>query len=333
MPELSSAGYTLLVGKVLGYIPRSTNSTHGFFLLDVAGTPYSVSVNCDSNVLKVHYSKTTHEAKEVTGQLARLTHGRYDKGQSLPHALELNYPTFLAGSDFKNVPQNDHDDVMRRRAGESLVGKTMYIFGECWDNGASSTNKQFGFTHDRGIHNIHMNQGSNPPFASENAPHQDGAILFRNSDETLEAYYNIFQTQKWPQPSSVLMTKMLANAPNDSTDEWIQITNTGPEEVDISGWEIVEDNTFVIPAGTMLAAHSDYTIAKNLEGVRNVPDAIFPELALSNRSERVQLTDNGDRIVDNFQYGQTENNRPFRRKKDLHGIFLNTGNSSEDWEF
>ena len=347
-----SSGYSLLVGKVLGYIPRTR--THARILLDVKGDLYEASVNCSSkispNELKVSFVQDTVEFPVVTSELSALAFGRYDKGTSLPSSLLLDYPTLVSEAVFEIYPveqpgvRNDMDDFIRRLVGESLVSdltsnRKIYIFGECWDSGPDSTNRSFGFKHDRGIHNIHMNQGNQAPYEFEDATHQDGAILIEKENGLFDAMFSTFQTQVWPNTDdvvAVLMTEMLANSPQDTTDEWIQISNTGPSAVDISGWKIVEDSTFVIPAHTILDSGKHYVIAKNLAGFQALysmaPDAVFPALALGNRGDMIQLKNSSDVSMDTFEYGGTKNDRSWRRKRDDKGMYIMTDSSFSDWE-
>jgi beta-lactamase superfamily II metal-dependent hydrolase len=56
----------------------------------------------------------------------------------------------------------------------------------------------------------------------------------------------------------------------DSVEEWIELFNNSPMEVDISGWTITDNNgtgsTYTIPSGKTMAAYSYYTIAVNSTG-------------------------------------------------------------------
>jgi beta-lactamase superfamily II metal-dependent hydrolase len=73
----------------------------------------------------------------------------------------------------------------------------------------------------------------------------------------------------------VVFSEVFYDTPGtDSVEEWIELYNNSPMEVDISGWTITDNNgsgsTYTIPQGETIAAHSYYTIALNSTGFNNL---------------------------------------------------------------
>ena len=85
------------------------------------------------------------------------------------------------------------------------------------------------------------------------------------------------QTQFMNDPDYMLVvfSEVFYDTPGtDSVEEWIELYNNSPMEVDLSGWTITDNNgsgsTYTIPSGETIAAHSYYTIALNSTGFNNL---------------------------------------------------------------
>ncbi|HLP58835.1 MAG TPA: lamin tail domain-containing protein [Candidatus Deferrimicrobium sp.] len=69
----------------------------------------------------------------------------------------------------------------------------------------------------------------------------------------------------------VVFSEVFYDTPGtDTVEEWIELYNNSPVTVDISGWKIIDNNgsgsTFTIPAGTLIAPGTYYTIAVDSTG-------------------------------------------------------------------
>lgn len=73
----------------------------------------------------------------------------------------------------------------------------------------------------------------------------------------------------------VVFSEIFYDTPGtDSEEEWIELYNNSPMEVDIGGWTITDNNgtgaTYTIPSGKTIGAYSYYTIAANSTGFTNL---------------------------------------------------------------
>jgi beta-lactamase superfamily II metal-dependent hydrolase len=92
----------------------------------------------------------------------------------------------------------------------------------------------------------------------------------------------------------------------DSVEEWIELYNNSPMEVDISGWTITDNNgtgaTYTIPQGKKIAAYSYYTIAANSTGFNNLygydADLYGSIPALNNTGDALILKNNYGTVKD-----------------------------------
>lgn len=77
--------------------------------------------------------------------------------------------------------------------------RRVYCFGEPFDNGTPTTEN--GVTTQKGMHNVHMNQGDPPPVGGaynhqlDDGIWQDGCSIFENADGSLTAFCSKFVTQ------------------------------------------------------------------------------------------------------------------------------------------
>jgi hypothetical protein len=92
----------------------------------------------------------------------------------------------------------------------------------------------------------------------------------------------------------------------DADEEWIELYNDSPMEVNIGGWTITDNNgtgaTYTIPQDKTIAAHSYYTIARNSTGFTNLygynADLYGLTLALNNDGEALILKNNLGTVKD-----------------------------------
>ncbi len=152
----------------------------------------------------------------------------------------------------------------------------VYAFGERWGPETHKRDKYFGFKPGNGIHDIHMNQGSEGRFAKYNGVWQDGGMLihFGDSDRWV-AFFLAFQSQCWhtdeakgnclpghepgpgdheepvptPTPSPVPADKQVViiaakvnPAGHDPGRETVLLLNTMPHAVELDGWSLADKN-------------------------------------------------------------------------------------------
>jgi uncharacterized protein YukJ len=73
----------------------------------------------------------------------------------------------------------------------------IYAFGEKWPE-TNEKDKYFGFRPQKGIHDIHMNQGNSGEWIKDNGIYQDGAIIFQfKNTKKWVAIFLAFQSQSF----------------------------------------------------------------------------------------------------------------------------------------
>ena len=72
-------------------------------------------------------------------------------------------------------------------------GAELFAFGAPWGPEPDKPDKYFGFLPGRGIHNIHMNQGSPAPHDRDDGVWQDGGLILRFPDGGATAFFFAFQ--------------------------------------------------------------------------------------------------------------------------------------------
>ncbi len=115
------------------------------------------------------------------------------------------------------------------------------------------------------------------------------------------------QTQLMNDPDYMLVvfSEVFYDTPGtDSDEEWIELYNNSPMEVDISGWTITDNNgsgsTYTIPSNKSIAAYSYYTIAADSTGFDNLYDRdadLYGSIPSLNNSGDTLILKDGDGTV------------------------------------
>ncbi len=97
--------------------------------------------------------------------------------------------------------------------------------------------------------------------------------------------------------SSVVLNEV---APDGQPEDWIELTNTGAAQVDISGWYFTDDDPthiYSFPAGTTLAPGA-YLVVQRWDGAGGAaPDTQF-DFGINNEEDAVSLYDPADVLID-----------------------------------
>lgn len=112
--------------------------------------------------------------------------------------------------------------------------------------------------------------------------------------------------------SAVLINEFLAandqvNAdPQGDYDDWVELYNTGPDSVDLSGMYLTDDlqnPTWTFPSGTQLAA-GGYLLIWADKDLANNPDGLHADFKLSSAGEAIGLFESdGVTLVDSITFG------------------------------
>jgi hypothetical protein len=107
----------------------------------------------------------------------------------------------------------------------------------------------------------------------------------------------------------VVINEIFYHAPNDIGDlEFLELHNSGDEDVDISGWSFTKGIKFKFPAKTVIDAHGFVVLCRNRQRFKQYFSGevagVF-DSKLSNKSERLELSDARGRLVDSVKYQDT----------------------------
>jgi uncharacterized protein YukJ len=271
--------YHVLVGTPTQWTLDDDSSPHIEIRIDENDRDHRIAVNARSQIPphSLLYVRLDPLANDVTEPLDGLNHGLYDLRTAHP-ALRLDY----VHGDLVNKDQlrvapyelhganNDLKDHLVPLIEEAIATKaTMYAFGETWHE-PNTRDKYFGFLPGRGIHDIHMNQGSTGRFATTNGPAQDGGLIIKLADRWV-AILLAFQTQSWttdpatghpttttePRPpvdrsphhdATIQIIAALINAPNPEPGrETVTLINTSDTAITLDGWQLRDDNNRTQP--------------------------------------------------------------------------------------
>lgn len=258
---------------------------------------------------------------------------------SQPGGLALD---FIRGNLFEphdmkalpfNAPGPDNDlaeifELYVRRAVERQAD--VYAFGSRWGPEPGKPDDYFGFEPGNGIHDIHLNQGSPEPHASDNGVWQDGALFIHfPAEEEWLGFFLAFQSQfaqtddrgnpvpgspKFGQPvvpgqpgpggppdpgqvpgtAGVRIVAALVNpAGDDAGHETVTLLNARPEPVDLARWTL--DNgvgaSCPVDAADVLRPGDTLRVPVTGQG-----------MALSNRGGTINLLDPDGRKVHGVVY-------------------------------
>jgi hypothetical protein len=113
-------------------------------------------------------------------------------------------------------------------------------------------------------------------------------------------------TPAFAQPGGVVISELHYHAGTDlDTDDFLELTNTGAAEVDVSGWSFTAGITVILPAGTTIAAGGHAVVAKDAARFQSLygfaPVAAYSG-NLSNGGETITLVDAGAAVIDTVSY-------------------------------
>jgi uncharacterized protein YukJ len=268
--------YRLVVGRAMKLAEDDDASPHLEILLDVAGANYRVAANVRSSQHPhpLLYQRRDPFADPLTARLGGLPPGivdvRHDRSDL---ALDYVRGGMVSRADMKvapykkDGPDNDLRDYLLPLLGRAINDPAVrvFAFGETWGPEAGQPDTYFGFEPGRGVHDIHMNQGSAGSHKGTNGPNQDGALLVHfGGDDRWIAVFLAFQSQSWntdPRTGHPLaedpprdpidrspdldapieIIAALVNPPNpEEGRETVTLLNRTDAAVDLTGWAVTD---------------------------------------------------------------------------------------------
>jgi len=197
--------YAVLKGRPTDRRLAAERATHYQIRVDDGGRDHRVAVNVQGSAWPsaVEYVLDPDFDHPVTARLAALSPGltAIPWGQGLDYVRDGLFdrshmrplPATLPGPD--NDLSEKIDRIVARAINEPDA--MLYAFGEPFGPDPVADHG-FGFAPSRGMHNIHMNQGSpEERFRGDNGVGQDGALLIAFPQGRWAALFLKFQSQSW----------------------------------------------------------------------------------------------------------------------------------------
>lgn len=225
-------------------------------------------------------------------------------------------------------PDNDLNEKFDAIVQRALADETaeVFAFGATWGPEQNRPDNYFGFRPGRGIHEIHMNQGSVGQFQHSNGVWNDGGLIFRFPEQQQWiAVFTAFQSQSWHTddqtgdrigtdlvgpggngdpirpiagelPTEVLpdgkvrIVAALINPSESPERETVTLLNTTASEIDLSGWELKDKQKNGTPLEGKLAKGATLVVA------------VKTPMALSNQGGIISLLNKEGLKVDGVSY-------------------------------
>ncbi|WP_342234774.1 YukJ family protein [Inquilinus sp. OTU3971] len=197
--------YAVLKGRPTDRRLAAEGSTHYHIRVDVGRRDHRVAVNVRGSAWPslVEYVLDADFDHPVTARLAALAPGliAIARGQGLDYVrdglFDRSHMRPLPAT--RPGPDNDLNEKIDRIVARAInePDAMLYAFGEPFGPDPVADHG-FGFAPSRGMHNIHMNQGSpEERFRGDNGVGQDGALLIAFPQGRWVALFLKFQSQAW----------------------------------------------------------------------------------------------------------------------------------------
>jgi len=218
------ANYGVLIGTLYTTAEQTEqgNWFHGVYYLSAPGSQYPFKCTTDfssSTAFNIDYKIFNNLDASKFANISALANGytelprNSDSGaiDYVRSPLLGPYGCIEAGVAFFNQLFGSHNTdgwvvsdgtlaVQQLQDQLNLGPQRIFCFGEPFDNASPSTDDA-GITSQKGMHNVHMNQGD-PMVSTDGVDHQaddgiwqDGCTIFLNADNTLTAFCNKFTSQ------------------------------------------------------------------------------------------------------------------------------------------
>jgi uncharacterized protein YukJ len=212
--------YGVLSGRLVAHSPQPGGNPHYQLFIEADGIRYRAAVNLESTVSttdvfpELQYqvipdlrASGSPGARDLLAHLSNQGSFLLADSSANPPTLDFVHGNVIDMAAFQTLPRGTnpkHNDFYQRlvaAAEKARQSATAFVvvFGTGFPSHGPTAHSAAGFT---GVDNIHMNQGNfrlidGEPnrFFQENAPNQDGAVLFFHDDGTVQGFFSKFQSQ------------------------------------------------------------------------------------------------------------------------------------------
>ncbi|HEY0756411.1 MAG TPA: YukJ family protein [Ktedonobacteraceae bacterium] len=202
--------YGVLKAHPVNALKGSSNPHYQIHVVDANQVDYRIAVNVQSQdnppaLLYYALANFQYPTQAQQTQLAELSTGY----TALPKqagglAIDFQRGGFFDPSQISQLftveAENQLQDLLDPQIQQAIADPAAFVcaFGSHWYE-PGKPDQIFGFSPGNGQHNIHMNQGNETNFASEDGIWQDGALLiYQPSTNLWSAIFLLFQSQQLP---------------------------------------------------------------------------------------------------------------------------------------
>lgn len=327
MADVALENYGVLKGVAKQLALDGDASPHIELLLEAHSVKYRVAINVRSKTAPhdLLYLKRDPFFHSISNKLLQLPMGFTNIREEYSHlALDYVRGALLAREEMEVAPFtrvgpfNDLRDYIESMVQAAIDNPSVYFyaFGESWGPSAAR-DKYFGFSPGRGIHDIHMNQGSSGRFRGSNGPNQDGALLVHFTQENRwSAIFLAFQSQSWvtdtegqprcppvcstePQSQNmrsgvVIVAALIGPYGEEWRREAVTLLNRSDTVADLEGWRI-EDQM-----------GSSAILSGQLDSGETLRVTLNDEIQLGHQGGEVKLYAPDGTLVDRVHYSKAQ---------------------------
>jgi len=201
--------YGVFKGKIMNIRPADTDDKTPHYEVHIKGNneDYRIAINIasrewPSEVLYLVGEDFHSEQLDMLPTLSegfKRIHDRHDelaidyiRGGLFAPSKMIDLPASAAGA---NNELNEKVNKYFLEAKEK--GAMVYAFGEKYEH-EKRGDEYFGFSPNRGIHDLHMNQGNHTEYQKDDGIWQDGAVLIHfEAENRWVGMFIAFQSQSW----------------------------------------------------------------------------------------------------------------------------------------
>lgn len=202
--------YALLKGTVAKDLEDSIgrSATHHNFIISAQGLDYQLNIDIQStpnpNVKVFFQNHFDHEILHFLGELPENSLTSLEE-RSRDYRLDYFRSGIFSQKDLEQAHPEEAAEISDLLDASIKVGSSLYLLGEYYDDMQKRETMPHGlqmrhkhhFLPPRGLHDIHMNQGTPPEMhqSRDNGIYQDGALFLKMPDQTTKAFFFVFKEQ------------------------------------------------------------------------------------------------------------------------------------------
>lgn len=287
---MSLKQYGVLVGKATkGEREDGEDTPHYQVEVRSAGVDYRLAVNVKSKGDKPELLYLVADPFEhpILNRLAELAEGfTLVPSQMGGAALDFVRGNLFDKDEMRTLPHNlpgpsnDLNDRIEHLVARAISEQDaqVFAFGERWGPEADLKDKIFSFKPGNGVHDIHMNQGNDAAYRKDDGVWQDGGLLFHfPSTRQWVGVFLAFQSQSWHTDDETghalggdedkttdkqvrIVAAMVNPDGPDPEVETVLLLNPSPQAIDLSGWQIADQQKRKCPLSGSLPAHGTVSV-------------------------------------------------------------------------